>query len=482
MRAAMGPWEVPGTERGAGAISVGAQDPVDTTVAPAPPAPPPSAGIVARVAAVGALVAAVVLIVLVLFGGGPSYTLKANFEDAGGLVTGDDVLIGPARVGSVQSIGLSDDGQAQVKIGLDSDASPMHQGTIARVYENSLSGIANKYVVLVPGPQSAPAIHDGGEISAAHTYSEVSLDEVFDAINGPTRNGLRGFIRGEAASIAGKAEQANQTLRYLAPGLESTSNVTAELTRSEPTFDNLLVQGAQSLHTLASRANELTQLVAHTSEATGAIASQSHNLETALSLLPPALNHSVRTFAGLRSTLDALTPLVEKSIPASRRLEPFAVALHTLTDASIPTLAELSALIKNPSGGGDLIKLLSETPSLARIAIPSFPRMIHEFNISQNQLDYFREYTPDVVAALGNIGQTSANYDANGHYARTQPLFGAFGVDGANQLATKPAFDRYQGLTVVHGRCPGGAVQRAPDGSNAQAVPGCNPNNAPAGP
>ena len=45
--------------------------------------------------------AAIVLVVLVLFGNGSTYTLKANFLDAGGLVTGDDVLIGPARVGSV---------------------------------------------------------------------------------------------------------------------------------------------------------------------------------------------------------------------------------------------------------------------------------------------------------------------------------------------------------------------------------------------
>jgi phospholipid/cholesterol/gamma-HCH transport system substrate-binding protein len=428
------------------------------------------------------LIAAVVLVVLVVFGGSSGYTLHADFQDAGGLVTGDLVLIGPATVGSVKSIGLSDNGQAQVELGLNSDAAPMHQGTVARVYENSLSGIANKYVVLQPGPSSAPAIHAGGLIAASHTYSEVSLDEVFDAINGPTRNGLRGFIRGEAASIAGRAQQGNQTLKYLAPGLESTSNVTAELSRSEPTFDGLLVQGARTMQTLAARSSELTQLVSNTSQATGAIAARSQALEQALRLLPGALNHSTRTFAGLRSTLDALTPLVRRSIPESRRLEPFAVALRRSAVASIPTLAALNGLIHNPSGGGDLTTLMLETPGLARIALPAFPRLIKSLNVSQAQLDYFREYTPDVVAALSNVGQSGAYYDANGHYNRTQAQFDAFGLDAANQLTTIPAFDRYQGLHVVHGRCPGGAVQAAPDGSNAQAVPGCNPNTAPPGP
>ena len=62
--------------------------------------------------------AAIVLVVLVLFGNGSTYTLKANFLDAGGLVTGDDVLIGPAKIGSVKSIGLTPNGQAEVVMGL----------------------------------------------------------------------------------------------------------------------------------------------------------------------------------------------------------------------------------------------------------------------------------------------------------------------------------------------------------------------------
>ena len=82
--------------------------------------------------------------------------------------------------------------------------------------------------------------------------------------------------------------------------------------------------------------------------------------------------------------------------------------------------------------------------------------MIKEFNDSQPQVDYFREYTPDVVAALTNLGQTGGYYDANGHYARTQPFFGAFGVNAANQLTDRPPSQRFQGLQVANSRCPGG--------------------------
>jgi phospholipid/cholesterol/gamma-HCH transport system substrate-binding protein len=438
--------------------------------------------VVARVASLGALALALVLVVVILFGGGDSYSVRAYFQDAGGLVSGDQVIIGPATIGSITDVSLSDNGQAQISIKLDPSAAPLRQGTTAHVYENSLSGVANHYVALVPGPKSAAPIPSGGAISSDHTTSFVGLDQVFDAFDPLTRLGLRGLIRGEAASIKGRALPANRTLLYLAPGLSSTSDVTRQLALNEPAFDGLLVQGAQALQALASRSRQLTELVANTNATTAAIAGQSQALQRALALLPGALTHTTSTFAGLRSTLDALDPVVAASKPASRQLAQFSAALRVFTDASIPTLGHLSVLISNPSGSGDLTSLFSEAPALARAGKAAFPRLIQAMNNSQKQVDYLRYYTPDVVASLANLGQAGAYYDANGHYTRTQPYFNAFALGGSNVLSSKPAFARYQGLQTVHGRCPGGAVQPAPDGSAPWAVPGCSPSTTPPGP
>jgi phospholipid/cholesterol/gamma-HCH transport system substrate-binding protein len=429
---------------------------------------------VARVAATGALVIAIAAVAVVLLSSSSSYTLRADFQDAGGLVAGDQVLIGPSIVGTVNAISLTPSGQAAVTMGLASDVSPVPQGTIARVYENSLSGIANKYVVLEPGPRSAPPIPNGGVIPEADTHSFVSLDQVFDTLNPLTRAGLSNYIRGSAASIQGRATAANKTLEYFAPALLSTSDFTAQLTRDEPTFDALLVQGAQAMQLLSSRSQQLTQLIANGNAATGAIARQSQALERALSLFPTALTRSTTTFRGLNSTLDALDPLVTATKVGIRRLEPFSAGLRQLVNASIPTIGQLDALIRNPSRTGDLTTLARSTPSLARTAQTAFRHLIQEMNDSQNQLDTLREYAPDVVAALTNLGQTAAYYDANGHYVRTQPVFNAFTVNGFNQLTPQPPSDRYNGLQVVHGRCPGSAVQPTPDGSAPWLVPGCN--------
>jgi phospholipid/cholesterol/gamma-HCH transport system substrate-binding protein len=423
-----------------------------------------------------------VVIALLLLQSGSSYTLRANFADAGGLVKGNLVMMGPATVGTVDSIGLTPNGQAQVTMSLDSDASPVPQGTIARVYENSLSGSANRYVVLEPPVKRGPSIPNGGVIPQYDTRSFVSLDQLFNTFDVPTRLGLRNFIQGNAASIQGRALAANRTLLYFAPALNSTSQVTAELTRDEPTFDALLVQGAQAMQALSSRSQQLTQLIANTNATTGAIAQQSVALQHALALFPGALTRSTTTFQGLNKTLDALDPLVAASKPAIRQLEPFSADLRALVAASTPTIGKLDDLIRNPTGSGDLTTLLRTTPSLDRIASSAFTHLIEEMNVSQQQLDAFREYTPDVVAAFTNLGQTGAYYDANGHYQRTQPYFNAFAVDGFNQLESKPASQRYDGLQIAHGRCPGGASQPTPDGSAPWVVPGCQASSSPPGP
>ncbi|MGZ4297348.1 MAG: MlaD family protein [Solirubrobacteraceae bacterium] len=435
-----------------------------------------------RAAAVGALGLALLVVAVLILGGSNGYTLNADFQNASGLVTGDNVLIGPAAVGTIDSISLTRNGEARVQMSLRGGVGPMRQGTVARIFEDSLSGIASRYVALEPGPGQAPPIPDGGLITSTHTFSEVNIDQLFDTFDPLTRAGLKGFIRGEAAAIDGRGVDANKALKYLAPGLQTTSQLTAELARDQPTFDQLVVQGANALSALAARSQQLSALIANTSTATGAIASQSQALQAALGLLPSTLRRATTTFAGLQTTLNALDPLVAASKPAVRQLPEFLASLNKVIEVGIPTIGALDDLIHNPSGTGDLTTLAQTTPSLARIAAAAFPEMVKQLNDSQNQVAYLREYTPDVVAALTNLGQAGAYYDANGHYVRTQPALFPFGLDSSNELTMQFPSQRYDRLQAVQNRCPGSASQATPDGSAPWSVPGCSTSAVAPGP
>lgn len=437
---------------------------------------------VPRWALLGVLAIALIAALVVLLTGGSGYRVRLLFRDASGLVTGNQVLIGPATVGKVESIGLTPKGQAAIVVSVDADAAPLRRGTVARIVDSGLASIAGHYITLQPAAHGAK-IPSGGTISAASTHSEVGLDQLFNAFNPATRAGLKNIIRGEATAIDGRTGQASRTLEYLDPALASTSRVTAELSRSDARFNRLLVRGAQTLRALASRSRQLTELVSNTDRATGAIAQQSAALSSSLALLPPTLSKSTGTFAGLRRTLDALSPVVAAAKPGVRRLPQLLAGLGTLATTARPAVVGLRRLISAGSGGpGALTALLEATPMLAAATNAAVPQLVTALSGSRPQLDYLRDYTPDLVAALANLGQASAYYDANGHYARAAPFFGAFGINANNQLTKRPPSARYKGLEVVHGRCPGGAVQPAPDKSAPRHVPGCNPSATPPGP
>ena len=233
---------------------------------------------------------------------------------------------------------------------------------------------------------------------------------------------------------------------------------------------------------LATRTQQLSALIADTATTTGAIASRARRSSGRSALAPGALTHSTQTFAGLRRTLDALGPFVGESKVSSVRLRPFSEALLQFTHASVPTIGLLAALIHNPTGQGDLTTLLRSTPALEQTGARAFADMVRSMNVSEAQVEYLRQYAPDLVAALSNVGQASAAYDANGHYSRTQPFFGPYSVNGQNQLVPRPSADRYAGLQFVSGRCPGGAVQPPGDGTAPWQVPGCQLTTTPPGP
>ncbi len=447
--------------------------------------------VAARVLGGGALALVAIVAGVLLLAGGSSYRVRLLFSDASGLVVGDQVMIGPSNVGSVSEIALTGHGQAAVTIGLQADAAPLHRGTVARIANSGLAAIASHYITLQPAAVSAPAIPSGATIPESQTHPEVALDQIFNTLDPLTRRGLRNVVRGEAQSIAGRSSAANAALLYLAPVLQSTASVTAALRRYEPSFDRLLVDGAQTMALLASRSQQLTDLVARARQVTGALASQGSALSQTLGLLPAALSRSTATFAGLRRTLAALTPLVDAAKPAVTQLPQFALALEHFATAAAPTLRSLVALIRSGSAA-NLTVALRQAPALERLAVSAFPAIIGAIAAQQSsgQLDALRQYTPDIIAALTNLGQASGYYDANGHYVRTAPFYGAYGVNAGQLTDTLPADrqnggtpDRYGGLTLVSGgRCPGSATQPAADGSMPAPNSGCAASNTPPGP
>ncbi len=191
---------------------------------------------IARGAGIAALLAviAVVAILLLSGGGGEQYTLI--FQNAGQLVKGDDVQVGGQRVGSVDEILLTNDNQAEIKISVDEAFAPLHEGTSATIRLTSLSGVANRYIALTPGPNNAPALASGAQLGVEHTTSVVDLDQIFNTLDPKTRRGLQNVIQGSATQYAGKGPQVNESAKYFSPAISTTDQLVKELNRDQQTL------------------------------------------------------------------------------------------------------------------------------------------------------------------------------------------------------------------------------------------------------
>jgi phospholipid/cholesterol/gamma-HCH transport system substrate-binding protein len=446
---------------------------------------------VARVAAIAALAIAVVVVAVLLLTGNGATEYKVRLINAGQLVNGDDVQVGGRRVGSIEDISLTNDNQALLKIKVDDDFSPLHQGTTAIVRATSLSGIANRYVALTPGPNSAPALPAGSELKADQTTSIVDLDQLFDTFDAKTRAALQDVVVGSSIQYNGKGKQANEAAKFLNPAISSTSALISEVLADQQTFTNFVVDSSNLVSTIAERRGDLSSLVSNTNATAGAIANENVALARALGLLPDTLRKGNTTFVNLRATLDDLDALVAASKPVAPKLAPFFRDLRPLVRDSRPTISDLETLIRKAGPNNDLIDILRKTPTLAAQFGVTSELTIRALQKAQPVVTYIRPFGPELIGWLRDFGQGAATYDANGHYARVSPLVNAFSFTdnpaGGVLTAQSPA-QRADLLQTNHlRRCPGAASQPPEDRSapfldDGRLVGDCLRDEVPPGP
>lgn len=430
-----------------------------------------------------------IVLAIVFFSGGGGHKYTLIFQNAGQLVPDNQVLIGGSPAGTVESIGLTDDNLAEVKVEVDQE---LHEGTTAVIRATSLSGVANHYVSISPGPNSNPALEDGAELGLSSTTTPVDIDQLFNTFPPPVRKGLSDFIRGNAAIYSGQGKNANNSYKYFGTALNRVTAFARELNADQNLLSRFIVSSAKLTSAVAGRGEQLSSAVSNANTAFESIASQNEAFDQTLRELPPVLRQSNTTFVNLRAALDDLEPLVNTAKPATKELAPFLAELRPVFQKLVPFTRNLKLVVHRPGKGNDAADLLTTLPAVQELTSKAFPHSEAAIGAFQPNLNFIRAYTPDFFNAIGKLGQVSGYYDGNGHYVRaataTQNLFKYNAT--TSELEPISRDEQYDPYESVQGRrrCPGGATQPAADGSNPFVGGGsvspseCNPADVPPGP
>ncbi|MGH2864442.1 MAG: MlaD family protein [Solirubrobacteraceae bacterium] len=437
-----------------------------------------------RIFAVAALALVVLIVAYILFAGGGGATYRLEFKEADQLVRGDQVQVGGVPVGTVTNIELTHDFKAMITIHVDAGLVPLHRGTVAQVRVPSLTTVANRYIALSPGPNSNPALHAGTTLPASATREVTDLDQLFDTLNPKTRKGLQGFIQGTAEQYVGQSRAFGESTELFPAFLTSTNHFFSELVREEPTLTSFLVETAKAMTTIGARKQQLADLIENQNKAFTAIGSEQSRLAHGLKRLPATLEQGNHTFAGLPATLAALTKLVETSRPTTKPLTRLLVKLRSLVTTGTPAVHDFSVAFNRPGPANDLTDLVRALPALAKQLESTSPASVTALKESVPITAFFGPYAPDLAGTLRTFGQTSAYYDADGHYLRASPILPDFKLGENNTLT--PASSPQAALEGLRSgqlrRCPGAATTPAADGSSPFVdgeLLSCDPSEVP---
>ena len=438
-------------------------------------------GNLGRILAGFALVLAAGLLALYLMWPSDDYRVRANFEAANQMIPGNLVMIAGHKVGLVEDVGLTEDGQAQLELAIDEDFAPLRTGTEASIRITSLSGSVSRYVELRIPPAGGEDIEDGGVIEADRTHSAVDLYQLFQTFDEPTREGLRKIFRGGGQQWGGKAgDQAAAGWEYLNPSLVASRRLFAELAYDRRALAKFVVANAGLATTVAQRDEDLATLIDKLADTTGAIAREEDDLSDAISQAAPFMRRANSTYVNLRTTLDELDPLVEATGRAAPRLRKVLAELRPFARDARAPIRTFANTISRSGDGNDLLELARAVLDFNAIAVGPVQRNGAERPGSLDQIAeslarqtpkaaFFRPYIVDFTGWLDDFSH-SGIYDANGSASRVATSVNAYAAVGG-QLQLVPQELRTSLTDAVtrrgqNNRCPGSMERPAADGSN----------------
>jgi ABC-type transporter Mla subunit MlaD len=413
-----------------------------------------------RLITAAALVAAVVVVVLLVSGGGGGsngYLVRAVFDNGAFMVTGEQVRVAGANVGTIESVDVSMPGQTvayrdgkpvavpgKAIIVLDI-ADPGFQDfrSDASCQIRPQSLIGEKFVDCRPtlprAPGSPPApplkqIPDGQEGAGQYLLplgsngTSVDPDLINDIQTLPYAQRFRLIFNELGAGLAGRGDDLEVLVKRANPVLRDVDRLFGILSAQRDRLVQLTSDSDQILGPLARERSHVAGFFTNSGAAAQASSEKGPQLEAALRKFPAFLREFRLTMRSLQGFSDAATPTFSylgKAAPAltdaTRTLPPFSeattVALKSLGEtgeASGPIFQEAEPIIRkttalSKSGAVPTTELAKLFTSIEETkGWDSLVNLIYNTSATFNGFDQFGHFGRTLVALTACV-----DYEAN---------------------------------------------------------------------
>lgn len=176
----------------------------------------------------------------------------AHFTDATSLHQGDDVRMSGVRVGTVDSIELHDNSEAEVTFTVSDDV-PMEEGTVAELRFRNLVG--QRYLSLEPPEEPAPELEEGHTFELEETKPALDLTVLFNGFQPLLRMLDADDMNALSSQIIAVFQGEDATVEGL---LRSTASLTSTLADKDQVIGDLISSLTTVLQTVDTRSDELS--------------------------------------------------------------------------------------------------------------------------------------------------------------------------------------------------------------------------------
>jgi phospholipid/cholesterol/gamma-HCH transport system substrate-binding protein len=377
--------------------------------------------------------AALVLVVLLATAAGGSnggYTVRAIFDDAGNLISGENVKIDGVKVGTVSSVTPTPQAKAAVVMKIENpgfkdfrdDASCQirPQSLIGEKYVDCLPTQSRVEGAPLPPPlQRIPSGREGaGEylLPVQNTSSPVDVDLLGDIQRLPERERFTLILNELGAGLAGRGSDLSEVVKRANPALQELDKVLKILAGENHVLAKLAVDSDKALAPFARVRGRVADFIEQANKVQQAAAANRGSLARNLQLFPPALEQLGPALERVGRFAEQTTPTFTDLKAAAPGLDKAFTSLPAFAASNEKFFTNLGKTAKISGPALNAVRpLLKRLDALGKAGLPFSKNFSELFESLRNTGGLER------IMDFIFLGSGAANgYDALGHFLRVE--------------------------------------------------------------